>query len=66
MLGEPPGDLGDDRTLIVGGAVVGLAVEDSVEGGLLGSGDLPQVLIDGACGDGDVVVDRPVLAENSR
>src|SRR5215831_12242372 len=61
--GEPPGDLGDDGTLVVGGAVVGCAVEDGVEGGLLGGDDLPQVLIDGVLGDGDVVVDRPVLPD---
>src|SRR5215470_16195063 len=61
--GEPPGDLGDDGTLVVGGAVVGCAVEDGVEGGLLGGDDLPQVLVDGVLGDGDVVVDRPVLPD---
>ena len=63
LLGEPPGEFGGDRGLIVVGALVGLAVEHGVERGLLGSDHVPQVLVDGALGDGDVVVDRAVLAD---
>src|SRR5437879_4776217 len=62
-LGEPPGQLGGYRGLVVSGAVVGPAVEDGVEGGLLGGDHLPQVLVDGAFGDSDVVIDGAVLAD---
>ena len=63
LLGEPPGQLRGDGRLIVSGALVRPAVQHRVQGGLLGGDHLPQVLIDGALGDGDIVVDRPVLAD---
>ena len=56
-MGETPGQFGRHRGFVVSGTFVGLAVQYGVERGLLGGDHLPQVLVDGAFGDGDVVVD---------